>query len=99
VNDIEGKMQIMTRKYCERCPWFNATLGYLEPDDPTWTPEDKCACKDCKLRPECETSGPKDMLTCLLSTEGRFQQALEKNPDLEAKIRKRLNIPAAEVSR
>lgn len=59
-------MKIKTKEYCERCPWFDHILGYLEPTDPYWQEYDaKCACEDCPDREECETTGPKDIAGCL----------------------------------
>jgi len=66
----------MTREYCQKCPWFNATMGYLGPEDSRWTADDRCVCKDCKLRSQCEELGPKNIVTCLILTEERFRKYL-----------------------
>jgi len=61
-------MRIMTREYCEQCPWFDHKLGWREPDDPYWKEHPhKCACKECPDREHCEQYGPKTILECIKS--------------------------------
>ncbi|TET42280.1 MAG: hypothetical protein E3J66_03875 [Dehalococcoidia bacterium] len=60
------KWKIKTQEYCEKCPWFDHALGYLEPSNPYWQQNDvRCACEDCPSREECETNGPKNIVACL----------------------------------
>jgi len=60
--------KIMTKEYCERCPFFDAPLGYLEPDHPYWKQQPtECACKECLDREHCEQYGPKTLRECIKS--------------------------------
>ncbi|MBA7571612.1 hypothetical protein ES708_13378 [subsurface metagenome] len=76
-------MEIMTKEYCEACPWFNHALGYLEESDPYWeTQKTRCACQDCTYRQECEATGPKDILTCLvLALSEHHVRVLKEHPE------------------
>jgi len=60
-------MQIMTKEYCEQCPFFTDSLGYIEPDDCYWKehPDFECVCKKCPRREQCEKDGPQDFMVCL----------------------------------
>lgn len=81
-------MEVMTREYCERCPWFDANLGYLEADHSYWESNNSsCVCKDCFMRSECEITGPKDSLTCVLLTEERIKKLINILPSESKKGR------------
>ncbi len=61
-------LEIMTRKYCERCPWFDEALGYIEQPAPYWKGrKDGCACRNCPDRQQCEATGPKSKEDCLMA--------------------------------
>lgn len=82
-------MKIMTQEYCERCPWFNHSLGYLEDSDYWESHKSGCACQDCTYRQECEATGPKDLLTCLvLGLDERRAKVLEKHPEILEKLKR-----------
>ncbi len=62
-------MRVMTKEYCVRCPFFDHSLGWLEPDDPYWGKQStECACSNCSDREQCEENGPKSLLECLTRT-------------------------------
>lgn len=85
-------MKIMTKEYCEACPWFDHKLGYLEESDPYWESDKaRCACQDCAYRQECEATGPKDILTCLvLALSEHHRRILEEHPDALNKLKSAL---------
>jgi len=60
--------EIMTKEYCELCPWFDKKLGWRDPSDPYWHGRhDGCACESCPDRSFCEEHGPKSLRECLKS--------------------------------
>lgn len=60
-------MEVMTKEYCARCPFFLTEKGWMEEDNPYWKehPEAECMCKTCPRRAKCEEGGPQqDLLVC-----------------------------------
>ncbi len=59
-------MKIMTKEYCERCPFFNHNLGYIEAGAPYWQKYPaNCVCAKCPHRTECEQQGPRQLSECI----------------------------------
>lgn len=81
-------MEIMTKEYCQACPWFNHALGYLKESDPYWELHKGCACQDCAYRQECEATSPKDVLTCLvLGLSEHRVRVLREHPEASNRLK------------